>query len=132
MQDFLDPTTKTKQTASISNMTDTVIQPTFFCFQTHLVKTEDPLSFKQAVTQSQWVDAMNKELDAMEVNNTWDVTTLPSGKTAIGCKWLFKTKFKQDGNVERCKARLVILGCRQKFGEDYRETFALVAKMTTV
>lgn len=47
------------------------------------------------------MQAMNTELDALEINDTWDVTTLPPGKTPIGCKWLFKTKYKQDGTVER-------------------------------
>lgn len=43
-----------------------------------------------------------------------------------------KTKFKADGSIDKYKARLVVLGCKQKFGIDYVKTFALVAKMTTV
>lgn len=57
---------------------------------------------------------------------------LPAGKIAIGCKWIYKTKYKADGSIDKYKARLVILECHQKPGEDFSETFAPVAKLTTV
>lgn len=44
----------------------------------------------------------------------------------------FKTKYHPDGTIDKYKARLVILGCHQKYGIDYAETFAPVAKLTTV
>ena len=75
---------------------------------------------------------MNCELDALERNGTWEITVLPPGKHAIGCQWLYKTKYKSDGTIDRFKSRLVILGCKQQAGVDYGETFAPVAKMTTV
>jgi len=75
---------------------------------------------------------MNTELQALERNGTWSLAKLPKGKRAIGCKWLYKTKYHPDGSIERHKARLVIQGYKQKKGIDYEETFAPVAKMTTV
>ena len=49
---------------------------------------------------------------------------LPPGRTAIGCKCVFKLKHAGDGTVERFKARLVAKGYAQKYGIDYDEMFS--------
>ena len=75
---------------------------------------------------------MTKEIDALEANNTWSIEELPPGKNPINCKWVFRVKYKADGSIERYKVRLVIRGDEQVEGFEYNETFALVAKMTSV
>ena len=75
---------------------------------------------------------MNHELQALEQNGTWEITDLSHGKKPIGCKQLFKLKYKADGSIEKHKARHVIQRCRQTKGTDYEETFAPIAKMTTI
>lgn len=75
---------------------------------------------------------MNDELAALESNHTWDITDLPPSKRGIGCKWLYKTKLHADDSLDKHKARLVILGNHQRPLEDYTQTFAPVAKMTTM
>lgn len=73
----------------------------------------EPTSFHQAVQFSEWRDAMDKEIHALELNNTWTLTPLPPGKTPIGYKWVFRIKYHADGTIERYKARLVIKGFTQ-------------------
>jgi len=75
---------------------------------------------------------MAEELTALEKNKTWSITPLPHGKHAVGSRWIFKTKFNSDGSINRHKARLAAQGFTQKFGIDYKETFAPIAKITTV
>uniref|UniRef100_A0A2N9GM47 Reverse transcriptase Ty1/copia-type domain-containing protein n=1 Tax=Fagus sylvatica TaxID=28930 RepID=A0A2N9GM47_FAGSY len=71
---------------------------------------------------------MTEELQALEKTHTWDLVDLPHGKSAIGCKWVYKIKTKSDGCLERYKARLVAKGYAQEYGIDYEETFAPVAR----
>ncbi|GJU43651.1 zinc finger, CCHC-type containing protein [Tanacetum coccineum] len=49
-----------------------------------------------------------------------------------GCKWIFKRKMKVDRTIDKFKARLVIQGFRQKEGIDYFDTYAPVARITTI
>ncbi|KAI3825951.1 hypothetical protein L1987_07722 [Smallanthus sonchifolius] len=108
------------------------LPPEAYCFISSLNKSVEPRSYKEASMDSNWVNAMNDEMDALLRNNTWTLTGLPAGRKPIGCKWIYKIKYKADGQIERYKARLVAKGYSQREGVDFEETFSPVVKMVTV
>jgi len=62
----------------------------------------------------------------MTRNKLWRVVDKPSGRRALRTNVILEYKFKQDGTLDRYKARLVALGCGQRPGRDYHETWAPV------
>ncbi|GJV19098.1 MAK10-like protein [Tanacetum coccineum] len=55
-----------------------------------------------------------REMDVLYGNDTWDITELPSDRKAIGSKWVYKIKFKLNGETGRYKATLVAKWFNQK------------------
>ncbi|KAF3637713.1 hypothetical protein FXO37_24753 [Capsicum annuum] len=60
----------------------------------------EPQSFQEASSDPRWVDSMNSELQDLIDNKTWEIILLPPGKAPIGCKWIFKVKYRADGEIE--------------------------------
>ncbi|KAK9065217.1 hypothetical protein SSX86_016600 [Deinandra increscens subsp. villosa] len=92
----------------------------------------DPKSFKTASKFPHWWTAMHKEMAVLKENNTWTLVDRPPNVNIVGSKWLFKTKLRADGSVERHKARLVAQGFSQVPGFDFDHTFSPVVKATTI
>nr|GEY89887.1 zinc finger, CCHC-type [Tanacetum cinerariifolium] len=72
-------------------------------------------------------EAIDDEIGSIMKYNTWVLSDL-----LLGCKWIFKRKMKVAGTVDKFKARLVIQDFTQKEGIDYFETYAPVARITTI
>lgn len=92
----------------------------------------EPKTYKQAVNgeeKSAWLASMEKELSMIEKKGTWSLVDLPPGRKAIGSKWVYK--IKRHITPWLYKSRLVALGFTQKYGVDYDEVFAPVARSQT-
>jgi hypothetical protein len=75
---------------------------------------------------------MVEEYQSIMKNDVWEVVPRPEGKFVVTSKWLFKIKHATDGSMEKYKARFVACGFSQEEGIDYDETFAPVARYTSI
>ena len=97
-----------------------------------IMRVGEPRYFHEAIKDSQWREVMAREIEALETNKIWTIVELPPGQKPINCKRVYRVKYKYDGSIECYKACLVIRGDQKIKGLDYGETFASVAKMTSV
>nr|QBH67592.1 OSJNBb0022P19.2 protein [Ustilago esculenta] len=96
---------------------------------------DEPRTILQAQCQPdwpKWQEAIQKELNLHQENNTWTVVNAPDNANIIGSQWVFKVKWKGDGTINKYKARLVAQGYTQVHGINYKETFTPVVKMATL
>ena len=65
-------------------------------------------------------------------NNVLDVVPRPEGKLVVTSKWIYKIKHATYGSIEKYKERFVARGFSQKEGINYGETFAPIARYTSI
>nr|GMC49459.1 probable disease resistance protein At1g12290 isoform X2 [Ipomoea batatas] len=70
------------------------LAPTHKMFAMEVNSIDDPRTYNQAIKHDCWKKAMQAEIQALQENNTWELTELPPGKMPIGCKWGYKTKLR--------------------------------------
>ena len=99
------------------------------------VTSDDPLTYNEAMSRPDaplWVEAMEAEMKSQIAAHTFDIVDLPQGRHAIGGKWVYRTKRGPNGEIVKYKARWVAQGFAQKYGIDYNETFAPVARFDSI
>ena len=79
-----------------------------------------------------WETAIKTKLKSLADTCTWEVVERPRGVNVVGCKWVFKIKWNAAGEIDKYKARLVAKGYSQVQGIDYDDTYAPVARLSSL
>jgi hypothetical protein len=93
---------------------------------------KEPTCSEESIQKKEWEDAMTEEYQSIIKNNVWEIVLRTNSKDVVSSKWLFKIKHVVDGSIEKYKERFVAHGFSQKEGIDYEETFAPVARYTSI
>ena len=70
-------------------------------FITSMLNVVEPSSYKEANQYNEWSVAMEEEHESILKNKPWELVELHEGKQTIGCKWLYKPKFKVGGSIDK-------------------------------
>jgi hypothetical protein len=81
---------------------------------------------------TEWELACDDEKRTFEAMDVFEVVPRPKGRKVVGSKWVFHIKRGPDGTIQKYKARVVAQGYTQVEGIDYDETFAPVAKLSSL
>nr|GEW12750.1 hypothetical protein [Tanacetum cinerariifolium] len=98
-----------------------------FCYNDGFLTSVEPKTYKDALTQSCWIEAMQEELNEFERLEVWELVPRPDKVMVITLKWIYKVKLDELGGILNNKARLVARGYRQEEGIDFEESFAPAA-----
>src|SRR6187455_3014007 len=102
-----------------------------FCEHYSFVSSIEPHRVEEALQDSDWVLAMQEELNNFTRNEVWHLVPRPN-QNVVGTKWVFRNKQDEHGVVTRNKARLVAKGYSQVEGLDFGETYAPVARLEPI
>ena len=92
-----------------------------------------PRTFKEVMRRPDlWWELMATEIVMLKARDVFEVVLRPEGQNVVGSKWVYAIKWKEDGEIERRKARTVVKGFIQVIGEGYEETYASVARLESV
>ncbi|GKD15349.1 putative ribonuclease H-like domain-containing protein [Tanacetum coccineum] len=106
-------------------------QALFYYYDAFLTAVE-PKTYKDALTQACWIEAMQEELNEFERLEVWELVPRPDKVMVITLKWIYKVKLDELGGILKNKARLVACGYRQEEGIDFEESFAPVARLEAI
>ena len=70
--------------------------PVTNCIYVNYVSVDNPENYNEAISSSdseKWLDAMNREMECLKKNETWNLVEKPEDKKALDLKWVFTKKF---------------------------------------
>ncbi|GKB50509.1 putative ribonuclease H-like domain-containing protein, partial [Tanacetum coccineum] len=94
--------------------------------------TVEPKTYKDALIQSCWIEAMQEELNEFECLRVWELVPQPDKVMVITLKWIYKVKLDELGGILKNKARLVARGYHQEEGIDFEKSIPLVARLEAI
>ncbi|GJY80196.1 retrovirus-related pol polyprotein from transposon TNT 1-94 [Tanacetum coccineum] len=103
-----------------------------FCYYDAFLSSVEPKTYKDALTQSCWIEAMQEELNEFERLEVWELVPHPDKVMVITLKWIYKVKLDELGGILKKKARLVAHSYHQEEGIDFEESFTLVARLDAI
>ncbi|GKE76265.1 retrovirus-related pol polyprotein from transposon TNT 1-94, partial [Tanacetum coccineum] len=103
-----------------------------FCYYDAFLSSVEPKTYKDALTQSCWIKAMQEELNEFECLKVWELVPRPDKVMVITLKWIYKVKLDEMVGILKNKARLVARGYPQEKGINFEESFALVARLDAI
>nr|GEX43987.1 retrovirus-related Pol polyprotein from transposon TNT 1-94 [Tanacetum cinerariifolium] len=103
-----------------------------FCYYDAFLTSVEPKAYKEALTQSCWIEAMQEEPNEFERHEVWELVPRPDQVMVITLKWIYKVKLDELGGILKNKARLVARGYRQEEGINFEESFALVTRFEAI
>ncbi|GJX21428.1 retrovirus-related pol polyprotein from transposon TNT 1-94 [Tanacetum coccineum] len=92
----------------------------------------DPKNYKEAMTESCWIEAMQEEIHKFERLEVWELVPRPYNVMLINLKWIFKVKLDEYDGVLKTKDRLVAKGFLQEEWIDFKESFAPIAHIEAI
>nr|GEW80095.1 hypothetical protein [Tanacetum cinerariifolium] len=102
------------------------------CMYALTVSTMEPKNVKEAMIDPAWIDSMQEELLQFKRLDVWVLVPAPDNTSPLTLKWLFKNKHDEEQTVIRKKSRMVVRGYHQEEGIDFKESFALIARIEAI
>ncbi|GKC70440.1 putative ribonuclease H-like domain-containing protein, partial [Tanacetum coccineum] len=108
-----------------------IIQALFYYYDAFLTAVE-PKTYKDVLTQSCLIEAMQEELNEFEHLGVWEFLSRLNKVMVITLKWIYKVKLDELEGILKKKARLVARSYHQEEGIDFEESFAPVARLEAI
>nr|GEU63285.1 retrovirus-related Pol polyprotein from transposon TNT 1-94 [Tanacetum cinerariifolium] len=103
-----------------------------FCYYDAFLTSMEPKTYKDALTQSCWIEEMQEELNEFGRLEVWELVPRLDKVMVITLKWIYKVKLDELGGILKNKARLVARSYRQEEGIDFEESFAPVSILEAI
>ncbi|XP_019085431.1 PREDICTED: uncharacterized protein LOC109126377 [Camelina sativa] len=117
----------------VTRAKDVIHKPNLrYALLTSRYATEEPKDLEAAMAHPGWNLAVMDEVGRINMLHTWDLVEPTEDMNLLHSKWVFKTKLKPDGTVDKLKERLVANGFEQEEGVDYLETYSHVVRTATI